>query len=281
MFIVAMFLGVLEWFVMFGHCRSMSCSMELAAVADSGPPMAEASAPPLASPPRLQLTLLPHEGFVAISGKPGAQVLTQKRTLGQQAFPQAGSPWLLVFDEHGWGALVSESSGEYLLLEDWMRRHLYASSTAEHFVSDRAAGGSRTRPWNLSATLPTFDVKEVELPTSAGAVSLEAYNLQWACGGCSVCWSMHHLFLALGLSGYKGSAADWCHARMPVWERHVRQWSSETHFFKSFYHIHDLCNVCFREPLVRPVTSAWWATYRGATSDSAHGVCCIGAHGLR
>ena len=82
-----------------------------------------------------------------------------------------------------------------------------------------------------------FDVKDVRLPSCAGPVSLEASYLQWPPGGCKACWSMPHLFVALGLSSYEGSVVDWCHARKPSLDKHCRQWTSESHFFMRFYHL--------------------------------------------
>jgi hypothetical protein len=185
------------------------------------------------SMPSMHAKMRPQEGDVFLDDLSGGQVLTNVRTLVQHKMDSNGVPWLLEFDENGYGALLSADEDRCILLEDFMQASIYDAPNGSVLVRSRVAEGSSFTMSNLTEKMTAFTTRIAKCISGGKSLDLVAYKVPWPRGSSRILWGALELYKLFDLASYKGIASKWVYESLDSWNKTMMQLELKGHIFKS------------------------------------------------
>lgn len=179
------------------------------------------------------LKLEPHSGRIFIDSVGTEQVITDAVCLRQSIVPGHG-PWDIVFDDEGFGALVSEHPGEEVrLLEHFLGRSLYTSDSGQLFMLTTDIPSCKDAEFeNLSQKMRSYTKGVVSLTTPDAELTFDVFYLDWPRGGFHLQWSIGQAYDNLKMKSYKGQRSKWIFGSWSRWGEIMQELAESNHFLK-------------------------------------------------
>lgn len=138
--------------------------------------------------------LVPREKYTHVDPRGGEQVLAHTLLLKRWPLFQGG-PWSLVYDDQGFGMLVSSECEQVRFLEEWLLDQVLAQGDELVVVETVAKDGETSMTqWNLSARLRQHEQRNCKALAAGEEINILVFTITRPKSIARLLWGLFSLY---------------------------------------------------------------------------------------